>query len=489
MGDQPLHWAALYNRVGITKLLIAKNASVHSRNKEHRTPLHTAAEHNCSEVAAFLLAKGASLEAKDKDDDGKAILKSYLLNTAPHVKKQRAAAQALLAKYPEILLQPPASAQPPSTSSALNPTQNPTSMPARSAPSTTTSGNPKASNATPPTLPSPARRPQTTAVPVHPKSGVTKSASPYAPPLPSTPQPPPPTPKPGTVSMTKATSLPAPSLLPKSDLKTLIQATPKTSVKNTTAATSLTATTDRRVTGTGTLPPSAQSVTTTQNSNASGLIPPSSQSATATSKPAGTMAKAVSLPLLTSRPVVVQSATKAVPAALEGKAGSSLQLPRLSPEPEAGPSVFVSFRVAEADTEARWLKRLLETRGVPTFVSSVDIKQASPSDDVWQGDDWRRSVADALSSCRLMVVLGSVTYGQRGTSGQGTLEELVNAKLFDKSLFVFKMCEQYQCMVGSMELCGLQSTPWAVGEPLSKAGWHGLLGAVRGAGVAIKAQV
>lgn len=42
---------------------------------------------------------------------------------------------------------------------------------------------------------------------------------------------------------------------------------------------------------------------------------------------------------------------------------------------QAGPSVFVSFRVAEADTEARWLKRLLETRGVPTFVSSVDIKQ------------------------------------------------------------------------------------------------------------------
>lgn len=29
-------------------------------------------------------------------------------------------------------------------------------------------------------------------------------------------------------------------------------------------------------------------------------------------------------------------------------------------------------------------------------------------------------------------MLGSVTYGQRGTSGQGTLEELVNAKLFDK---------------------------------------------------------
>lgn len=58
-----------------------------------------------------------------------------------------------------------------------------------------------------------------------------------------------------------------------------------------------------------------------------------------------------------------------------------------------------------------------------------------------------------------------------------------------QNLFVFKMCEQYQCMVGSMELCGLQSTPWAVGEPLSKAGWHGLLGAVRGAGIAIKAQV
>jgi hypothetical protein len=54
--------------------------------------------------------------------------------------------------------------------------------------------------------------------------------------------------------------------------------------------------------------------------------------------------------------------------------------------------VFVSYRVAEADTEARLLKaRLWAEQGVPAFVSSLDIER---------GDDWRRVVARNLKTAQ-----------------------------------------------------------------------------------------
>ena len=45
---------------------------------------------------------------------------------------------------------------------------------------------------------------------------------------------------------------------------------------------------------------------------------------------------------------------------------------------------------------------------------------------------------------RLVVVLGSQTYGAKGTSSQGTLEELVFAKEEGKAIFVIQLCDAYK---------------------------------------------
>lgn len=140
---------------------------------------------------------------------------------------------------------------------------------------------------------------------------------------------------------------------------------------------------------------------------------------------------------------------------------------------QTGSDVFVSFRVSETDTEARWLKSWLEAKKVQTFVSSVDIELASI---------WRREIAKHLETCKLVVILGSSTYGEVGSSTQGTLEELVIAKEHEKRLFVFKMCERYTISAG-MELSGMQSIRWFPGTPLSESGMQGLLKAIKSAGL------
>ena len=42
------------------------------------------------------------------------------------------------------------------------------------------------------------------------------------------------------------------------------------------------------------------------------------------------------------------------------------------------------------------------------------------------------------------MVLGSQTYGAKGTSSQGTLEELVFAKEEGKAIFVIQLCDAYK---------------------------------------------
>lgn len=86
-------------------------------------------------------------------------------------------------------------------------------------------------------------------------------------------------------------------------------------------------------------------------------------------------------------------------------------------------SAFISFRVAEAEADARYLKQRLANIGVQAFVSS---------DDLTVGDDWRDMIAAAMLSSRVFIALVTATYGAPGTTTQGTMEELIEAKRLKK---------------------------------------------------------
>jgi len=94
---------------------------------------------------------------------------------------------------------------------------------------------------------------------------------------------------------------------------------------------------------------------------------------------------------------------KAAAEAEEAKAAAAAEaelseLSSASEPPDEPADVFISFRFAEAEAEARALKSALEHAGVSVFLSGVSL-----------GDD--HAISQALASCRLAVIMASRTYG------------------------------------------------------------------------------
>jgi len=65
-GDTPLHYAAMYGRLGIFQMLIAKGADVNAKDRKAWTPLHIAAFDGEKEIIELLIAKGADMNEKTK---------------------------------------------------------------------------------------------------------------------------------------------------------------------------------------------------------------------------------------------------------------------------------------------------------------------------------------------------------------------------------------------------------------------------------------
>ena len=165
---------------------------------------------------------------------------------------------------------------------------------------------------------------------------------------------------------------------------------------------------------------------------------------------------------------------KAGISALEGQVSN---LSVAATAPNEGCTVFLSYRVAEADREAREVKRRLEAKGVPTFVSSMDVPT---------GANWRREIAKNLKSCKVLIALGNRTYGVERTTSQGTLEELTIAKEYKRTVLVIQMCDQYDEIEAAMELRGLNALGrWTVGSPMPSDLEASLLANLRKLGISV----
>ena len=143
---------------------------------------------------------------------------------------------------------------------------------------------------------------------------------------------------------------------------------------------------------------------------------------------------------------------------------------------QPGQPVFISFRVQEAKAEATALRDKLAAMGVGAFVSEGGVEDA---------EDWRGSIAAALKAAKVVVVLGTRTYGAAGSSSQGTWEELlyVKKRAGAMRIFVVKMCDAYDEAKAELELDKYQAPHWTPGEPLPERVWQGLMGILQKAGL------
>jgi hypothetical protein len=87
-------------------------------------------------------------------------------------------------------------------------------------------------------------------------------------------------------------------------------------------------------------------------------------------------------------------------------------LPRAATEPVVEYDVFISLRFSEAMEEAAAIKAALVKRGLNVFLC-----------DVPPGKDIAQTVIAALAQCKMVVIMGSETYGAKTTAGFSTYEE------------------------------------------------------------------
>jgi hypothetical protein len=98
----------------------------------------------------------------------------------------------------------------------------------------------------------------------------------------------------------------------------------------------------------------------------------------------------------------------------------------------AASPIFISLRYAEAEPEARALQVVLRNRGVEAFVC-----------DELPGCELQQTVIDALYGCKLVVILGTQTYGRKTASTFSTYEELRAVKAERMPFFLLKMCDEF----------------------------------------------
>jgi hypothetical protein len=121
--------------------------------------------------------------------------------------------------------------------------------------------------------------------------------------------------------------------------------------------------------------------------------------------------------------------------------------------------LFISLRFGEAMKEATILKAALEAQGVPTFLC-----------DVPDGDDIAKTVIRALAGCKMVVILGTATYGRDTGVGFSTFEELRFIYDEKKDIFLVKMCGRFEEVQTRFWIPkATMHFPWQPGTPLPDA--------------------
>jgi hypothetical protein len=90
--------------------------------------------------------------------------------------------------------------------------------------------------------------------------------------------------------------------------------------------------------------------------------------------------------------------------------------------------VFVSYRINEVSNEAEMLEAALARRNIKSFVSHLE-----PA-----GNSIEENVVEALVGCKLFVILGTKSFGEKTDVGFSTYNELEFARDESKPLFLVK---------------------------------------------------
>jgi hypothetical protein len=95
--------------------------------------------------------------------------------------------------------------------------------------------------------------------------------------------------------------------------------------------------------------------------------------------------------------------------------------------------IFLSLRFAEALPFAKLIQKELQKRNYSTFLAAIEV-----------GNNIAKEVISNIFHCRLVVILGTRTYGKKTLSSCSTFEELQFIKAEEKTFYLIKMCEEFE---------------------------------------------
>ena len=94
--------------------------------------------------------------------------------------------------------------------------------------------------------------------------------------------------------------------------------------------------------------------------------------------------------------------------------------------------IFISLRFTEALPAALAIRSSLQKKSVSVFVCEVP-----------PGDDIATTVMDRLHNCRMVIIMGTVTYGKKTAAKFSTFEELRFVIEEEKPFYLVKMCDVF----------------------------------------------
>eukprot|EP00056_Hartaetosiga_gracilis_P003428 m.63623 g.63623 ORF g.63623 m.63623 type:complete len:426 (+) comp11450_c0_seq1:72-1349(+) len=105
--------------------------------------------------------------------------------------------------------------------------------------------------------------------------------------------------------------------------------------------------------------------------------------------------------------------------------------------------IFISLRFSEAITGAEALRDKLEKKGLNVFLCAVQA-----------GGDIMDQIVKNIDACKLVVIMGTTTYGQETDAPFSTCEELKFIMNEKKEMFLVKMCERFETPLARFHLGG-----------------------------------